>query len=312
MRRINTVIFIVGPTAVGKTRLAVKLAAKIGGEIISCDSMQIYKGLRILSQAPTAKDKKSIRHHLVAVLGVGKEYNAASFRRRAVRIINSMIGRKAAVPIIVGGSGLYVKSLIDGLFPSPPADLKFRNRMRRFIINYGSEKPHKELSNIDPEAAKKIHPNDSRRIIRALEIYHATGHTPTEIKLKTKGIKDLYDIRIFGLMKPRELLYSDINTRVDRMFEDGALDEVKRLQRKRLSKTAKAILGFKEIKGLLNKKYGFDTAKDLLKKNTRRFAKRQIAWFKQDSRIAWFDVSKMIDEKIISRMIKNYQWKERR
>ena len=158
----NKVFFIVGPTAIGKTRLSLKLTKRINGEIISCDSMQIYKGMAILSQAPTNKDRKMVRHHLVQVLDPRQEYNAAIFKEKAARIISSII-KCGKVPIVVGGSGLYVKALIDGLFPSPPADLKFRKRMENIVASYGSKKLYDKLTEIDSEAAKNIHPNERYR-----------------------------------------------------------------------------------------------------------------------------------------------------
>ncbi len=299
----NVITFIVGPTAIGKTRLSVKLARRIDGEIVSCDSMQIYRGVNVLSQAPTVQDLKMAKHHLVGTLDPCSEYGVAFFRDKATSIINSIIKRKKR-PIVVGGSGLYIKALVDGLFPSPPADLKFRKRMENFISAYGSKKLYRRLLKIDPEAAAKIHPNDKRRIIRALELFKTTGNTMTELKCRTKGLKNCYRIKIFGLTRPRDEIYVNIDSRVDWMFKYGAIDEVKRLVRKNLSKTTRAILGYKEINGYLNDRYDLNTAKALMKKNTRHFAKRQLAWFRLDGRIKWFDVSKFSEEIIVNKIIK--------
>lgn len=300
----NIIVFIIGPTAIGKTRLSIKLAKKIQGEIISCDSMQAYRGMRILSQAPSTIETKKIRHHLICYLDPNKEYSAAIFKEKAAKLIDSIFKRKH-IPIMVGGSGLYVKAIIDGLFPSPEADLRFRKKMERYISRYGSKAAHKKLSKIDPDSAKKIHPNDSRRIIRALEIHHSTGKTMSELKSNTKGLKDRYDIKIFGLTRPRDQIYSNIDLRVERMFEDGVLNEVKRLRREKLSKTARAVLGFKEISGYLNGEYDLQTAKKLLKRNTRRFAKRQLTWFRPDRRIRWFDTGRLTDEIIIKKILRS-------
>ena len=298
----DTVIFIVGPTAIGKTRLSIKLAKTIKGEIISCDSMQVYKGMRILSQAPSQKERKIVKHHLVESLPPQKEYSVASFRKAASEFINSILNRKK-VPIVVGGSGLYVKALIDGLFPSPKADIKFRKRMEKIVLKNGSKILYGKLLKIDHEAAKKIHPNDARRIIRALEIYHTIGKTMTELKSRTKGLKDKYDIKIFGITTPsRDDIYSRIDSRVDEMFEAGAIKEVKKLNRKKLSKTARAVLGYKEILGYLNGKYSLEEAKALLKLNTRHFAKRQLTWFKADKRIRWLDAARFSEENIIKKI----------
>lgn len=282
----KTVLFIVGPTAIGKTALALKLARKIGAEIISSDSMQVYRGMDILSQSPKLSETKKVRCHLIRFLSPAKEYSAGSFRKRAASLIDDIIERKN-LPIIVGGTGLYVKGLIDGLFPAPKADLKFRLQMYDYASRYGNRRLHKKLEKIDPLSADAVHPNNVRRVVRALEICHSTGRTMTELKRDTKGIADKYNIKIFGLKAPREEIYSNINARAEKMFASGVVDEVKKLSGYNLSKTAKAVLGFKEIMGFLKNEYSLDEAKELMKRNTRRFAKRQLTWFRADKRIKW-------------------------
>lgn len=298
----KNVIFIVGPTAIGKTAFSIKCASRIKtAEIISCDSMQVYKGMEVLSQAPRPAETKKIRHHLVRFLSPQKEFSVAAFRKKAARIINNIIKRKKT-PIVVGGSPLYAKGLIDGLFPSPKADIRFRTKMYDYVVRHGSTHLHKKLAKIDPAAACSIHPNDARRIIRALEIWHTTGKTMTELKKNTKGLSEKYGIKIFALTAPRERIYFNIDNRVDRMLAGGAIDEVKKLLKKRLSTTASAILGFKEISSYLKGEYDLKTAGALIKRNTRRFAKRQLTWFRSDHRIRWFDVTRM-SEKDITREI---------
>lgn len=294
----KTVIFIVGPTAIGKTSLAVKLARRIKGEIISCDSMQIYEGMDILSQAPSPAALKKVRCHLVKFLNPQKDFSVALFRQKASSLIEKIIKNKK-VPVVAGGSGLYVKGLIDGLFPSPKADLNLRKRMYSYAKRYGSARLHKKLQKIDPAQAGLIHPNDTRRIVRALEIYHSTGRTMTELKAGTKGIAGKYDVRIFGLTAPREDIYENINKRVDGMLTAGVVDEVRRLSRKRLSVTAAAVLGFKEISGYLDGEYSLEEASELMKRSTRRFAKRQVTWFKKDNRIKWFNTGRISEENIL-------------
>ncbi|MFA6321127.1 MAG: tRNA (adenosine(37)-N6)-dimethylallyltransferase MiaA [Candidatus Omnitrophota bacterium] len=294
----NSIIFIVGPTAIGKTNLAVGLARRIKGEIVSADSMQIYKGMKILSQAPTRKEKSEARHHLVELLDPQKEYSVAMFIKKASSAIISIISKKK-IPIVVGGSGLYIKGLVDGLFPSPEADMKFRRRMALFAKKYGQKKLYAKLVRIDPDAAEKIHPNDLRRIIRALEIQYTTGKTMTELKASTRGLKDRYDIKMFGLIRPREEMYSLIDARVDKMFRGRVVAEVKRLKKKKLSKTAAAVLGFKEISSYLDGRCSREEAGELLKMNTRRFAKRQLTWFRANNNIKWFDTGKFGNAEII-------------
>jgi len=290
----KAVIFIVGPTAIGKTALALKLARKIKGEIISCDSMQIYKGMDILSQSPKPSEIKKIRYHLIRFLNPSKEYSVGSFRKMAAPLIDDVIARKK-IPIIAGGTGLYVKGLVDGLFPTPKADLRFRKKMHDYALRYGK---------VDPVSAASIHPNNVRRVVRALEIHHSTGRAMTELKCRTKGIFDKYRIKIFGLTSSRENIYSNINSKVDSMFEAGLIREVKRLTRKRLSKTARAALGFKEVQKLLKGEIDLETAKGMLKQNTRHYAKRQLTWFRADGRIRWFDVDGMKDSRIIDAITK--------
>lgn len=288
----KTVIFIVGPTAIGKTEFALKLARRVQGEIISCDSMQIYKGMDILSQSPGPAETKKVRYHMVRFLSPTREFDAASFRNKADGLIDDIIKRKK-VPIVVGGAGLYVKGFIDGFFPSPKIDLKFREDLYDYASRYGSSRLHKKLEKVDGKSANLIHPNNVRRIVRALEIWRSTGKTMTELKSRTKGISDKYRIKMFGLTAAREEIYSNINNRVDNMFAAGVINEVKKLSKKRLSKTAKAVIGFKETIGYLKGEYDLETAKELMKRNTRRFAKRQLTWFRADSRIKWFDVGRM-------------------
>ncbi len=301
--RKKSVIFIVGPTAIGKTAFSIKCAKRINGEIISCDSMQVYKGMEVLSQAPELSETKKIRHHLVKFLSPQKEFSVAAFIKKAAWLIDNITKRKK-IPIIVGGSGLYVKGLIDGLFPSPKADISFRKTMYDYVARYGSARLHKKLVKIDPDAAILIHPNDARRVIRALEIWHSTGKTMTDLKTNTKGLSEKYGIKIFALTAPREEIYLNINNRVDRMLAGGAIDEVKKLLKKKLSRTARAVLGFKEISSYLKGEYDLEAARELMKRNTRRFAKRQLTWFMGDHRIRWFDVSELKEERIISSIVK--------
>lgn len=283
----NRVIFIVGPTTTGKSRTAIELAKEIGGEIISCDSMQIYKGMPILTQAPSEKDRKEIPHRLISEVPPGKEYSAAEFSKRAAKLIKNII-KKGRTPIIVGGTGLYVRALVDGLFPSPKKDLDLRKKLESEAAKYGSASLYGELKRIDPEASHSIHPNDTKRIIRVLEIYYSTGIPASVHKKNTKGIKDSYEIVQLGLNIPRHELYKKINTRVEKMFRDGLVDEAKALFRNNLSITASSAIGIKEIRGYLGDKYNLNQAKEMLKKNTRRYAKRQSTWFKRDKRIKWF------------------------
>lgn len=280
-------MFLVGPTAVGKTDIAIRLAKKLRAEIISCDSMQVYKGMDIGTQKPSAADRKKIKHHLIDILTPDKEFSAADFRSRALRII-SALHKRGKIPLFVGGTGLYMKALLDGLFPSPPKNEALRGRLYKEAKKYGSGRLHEKLEKIDPAAAGKIHPNDTKKIIRALEICYTTGKTVSEMRERTpRPLSDKYNVRIIGLIRPREELYRRIDRRVEEMFRRGFLDEAKEIARRKLGVTAKQAIGYREAFDYLKGKIGLEEAKELIKKNTRRYAKRQLTWFGADKRIKW-------------------------
>ena len=290
----NKIFVIVGPTASGKTDTAFELARQMNGEIISCDSMQVYKEMPIVTQMPPLAYLKAIPHHMISKIPPEEEYSAAGFVNNAKPLIEGMI-EKGKIPIIVGGTGLYVKALIDGLFPSPPKDERFRKKMEDKVKKHGPAALHEELKRKDPDTAKKIHSNDIRRIIRALEILELTGIPMSEHKPNTRGIAEEYEIILLGLNMPRKYLYEKINDRIEKMFKDGVVEEVRQLLKKhKLSKTAGSALGIKELSGYIKRQYGLKEAVELLKRNTRRYAKKQLTWFRSDKRIRWFDEGKSL------------------
>jgi len=290
----STIFFLVGPTAVGKTEVAIELAKMINAEIISCDSMQVYKGIDIISQKVTRRQRKEILHHMIDIISPSKNFNAADYRKKALKIIKQ-IHKKGKTPLVVGGTAFYMKALIDGLFPSAKPDLELRERLKKEaeVKAEAEEKDYlyKKLQTTDPETAKIIHPNDAKRIIRALEVCIKNNAPMSELKKKTKGLTNDYDVKIFCLNRPREELYDRINKRTEKMFKAGAIAECARLKNKRLSLTASQILGCKEIFTYLDKKCTKTEAIENLKQNTRRFAKRQLSWFRNDERIKWVEVS---------------------
>ena len=288
MKKIKDIIFLVGPTAVGKTRASIYLAKLLNAEIISCDSMQVYKGMDIGTQKPSKKELKAVRHHMVGMVTPSKNFSAAAFRKKAASCIRGII-KKKKTPLFVGGTGLYMKILIDGLFPSPKADMKLRAKLSKQEELNGRGFLHKRLSEIDPDTAKILHPHDTRRVIRALEIYYKTKKTMSELKKNTKGLSDKYDVKIFALNRDRDELYKRINMRVDAMFKQGFVAECKRLKKKKLSLTASQALGYKEIFDYLDGKISLKDAKDLIKQQTRNYAKRQLSWFRNDERVIWID-----------------------
>ena len=285
------VLFIVGPTSSGKTAVAASLAEKMNGEIISCDSMQVYKDMDVITRVPGKDLLSRIPHHLVRSISPEEEYSAARFVEEASSLIESIIS-KGKTPIITGGTGLYMKSLLDGIFSSPPKDEDLREELQKEAEEGGGERLHERLKKIDPETAEKLHSNDLRRIIRALEVYELTGETIYEKKKESEGIESKYDCRIFGMQLPRDILYERIDRTVEEMFSEGLVELVKGLRSRSLSKTAGKALGIKEVSDLLDGKVDRGEAQEELKKNTRRYAKRQLTWFRADGRIQWIDANR--------------------
>jgi tRNA dimethylallyltransferase len=284
------VLFLVGPTAIGKTDIALQLAAKINAEIISCDSMQIYKGMEILTSKPALEVRKKIPHHLIDIVSCDREYNVSKYRLAAIRKINEII-KRGRVPLFVGGSGLYMSVVIYGIFKAKTEDKDIRQRLYKEAQDSGAHKLYDKLMKVDPRAAQKIHPNDIKRIIRALEVFELTGKPISQLQATRKGLADKYDIKILGLDMPRDELYKRIDERVDEMFKRGLVEEVKKLLKLKLSQTARAAIGLNEIKGFLEGLYDLEEAKKLMKRNTRQYAKRQMTWFRKDRRIIWIDIT---------------------
>ena len=287
----KNIIFLVGPTAVGKTAVSIYLAKKLNVDIISCDSMQVYKGMDIGTGKPTPFQQSRVQHHMIDLLSPARNFSVADFRRRVLDCIR-IIEKKGKMLFFVGGTALYMRALIDGLFPSPPADRALRNRLLREEKANGIGYLYKQLSSVDKNSAKLLHPNDTRRIIRALEVYTNTGIPMSELKKKTKGLKSEYNIRVFCLNRDRQELYNMVDARVDYMFKRGLLSECRRLRIKRLSMTARQALGYREVLEFLDGRITLKEARELVKKNTRNFAKRQLSWFRNDDRIEWIDINK--------------------
>lgn len=297
------IIFLVGPTAIGKSALAVSLAKKISAEIISLDSMQVYEGMDIVSSQPTKVMQKCIPHHLLGFVSPENEFNVAAYRKLALQKIRQIHKRKK-IPLFVGGTGLYMSVLMDGIFEEVKKDEALRKKLYQQEKKRGSEFLYDKLLAVDKEAAAKIHPHDARRIIRALEVYTLTGKPISELWRKRRGLSEKYEIRIFGLNKDRQELYEDINARIETMFQQGLVEEVRRVCKKKISLTCSQAIGLKEVRGYLEGNYDLAFAQELMKKNTRNYAKRQMTWFRKDKRIFWLDVTNVrIDDTIINALI---------
>jgi tRNA dimethylallyltransferase len=284
------ILFVVGPTASGKTDVVLELSRHMPIEVISCDSMQVYRGMPVLTQAPSAGVRRQVKHHLVECRSPKSEYNAAMFARDAKRLILA-IQRRKKTPVFVGGTGLYVMALIDGLFEGPGEDAALREKLRLEAAKRGVGFLYKRLVRKDPEAAAKIHANDLRRIVRALEVIHLSKKKFSRLKKERRGIWDAERMRMYAFDWSRAELYARINERAERMFEQGLIDEVKKLGRRKLSKTASMCLGLREVQRYLAGELTLDAAKAAIRQNTRRYAKRQLSWFRRNPRILWIPVT---------------------
>ncbi len=284
------VIFLVGPTAIGKSEVAYFLAEKLDAHIISCDSMQVYKGMDILTSKPPLEVRKRIPHCLIDIVSPEREYSCADYAKDALEKIKDALSL-SKIPLVVGGSGLYVKALADGIFSGPGRDDELRKNLYKEIEDKGTNALFERLKKLDPKTASRINPRDVRRIVRALEVYILTKKPISDLKKRTSGISEKYNVLIIGLNRERQDLYSRIDDRVDEMFRDGLVDEIKCLSKLKLSQSASQALGIKEVTGFLKKEYDIEEARWLLKRNTRHFAKRQLTWFRPDKRIEWFEIS---------------------
>ncbi|MCI9287274.1 MAG: tRNA (adenosine(37)-N6)-dimethylallyltransferase MiaA [Clostridia bacterium] len=284
------VIVICGPTASGKTALSIELAKKIDGEIVSADSMQIYKDMDIGSAKPSAEEMQGIKHYMLDFVSPEQRYNVADYKEEAVQAIEEIL-KKGKVPIVVGGTGLYVDSLIYGIeYPKMEFDEEYRKELEKRAEVEGLEELYKEAQKIDPEAMKNISKNDRKRIIRVLEIYKATGKTKTEQEIESRKNEVPYDYKVFAINMDRELLYNRINKRVDIMIEQGLIEEVKNIVTKYLKyPTAMQALGYKEIKEYLDGIITKEEAIEKVKQETRRYAKRQLTWFRKNKDTVWID-----------------------
>ena len=281
------VVVIVGPTASGKTAVSIELAKKINGEIISADSMQIYKYMDIGTAKPTLDEMQGIKHYMLDVVMPDETFNVAKYKSMAESAIEEIL-KKGKVPIIVGGTGLYINTLVDGIeFADVPCDEEYRNELIEKGYREGAMSIYKELEKVDSESAKKIDPNNIRRVARALEIYKVTGKTKTQLDIESrKEVK--YDYRLFGMEWDRETLYDIIDLRVDKMIEAGLIDEVRNVTEKfKISNTAVQGLGYKEVIEFLNGNISYEEMIEKLKLETRHYAKRQLTWFRRDKRIKW-------------------------
>lgn len=284
----NRFIVITGPTASGKTQVSVQAAKQLKTEIICADSMQIYKGMDIGTAKATEEERQGIAHHMLDIAVPDDDYSVAEFQRTAFALIDDM-GSQGMVPIVSGGTGLYINSLVYKLeFGSGGKDDTVRQKYAQLADDKSVSYLYNILKEKDPEYANMISANDKRRIVRRLEIIETGGKPEYDFR----RYNDNYDYIMIGLTLPRDLLYERIDARVDKMMQEGLPDEAERIYAEYGNANALRAIGYKELVSYINGEYGLEEAVTLIKRNTRRFAKRQITWFKRDERIVWFDISK--------------------
>ena len=288
------IIVICGPTGIGKTSFSISLAQRFNGEIVGADSMQIYKHLNIGTAKPTPNELKKVPHHLVDFVDPRSDFDAGIYVKKADTAILDII-RRGKIPVVAGGTGLYIRALLEGLFRSKPACEKTLSKLTRELDEMGKDNLYKKLIQCDPVAAKKIHPNDSFRVIRALELFQSTGNKISEQQKIHNFSDQRYNYLKIGLTMEREKLYEHINKRVDMMLDEGLLKEVISLVENGYSLDLKSMqsIGYKHMAMFIENKVDWPEAVRLFKRDTRRYAKRQFTWFRKDKNIKWFTPSQI-------------------
>ncbi|MDR6224281.1 tRNA (adenosine(37)-N6)-dimethylallyltransferase MiaA [Desmospora profundinema] len=298
----ENLLVIVGPTAVGKTALSLELAREFHGEILSGDSMQVYRRMDIGTAKATPEERRKIPHHLIDLVEPDQPFSVDTFQHLAREAITDIQSR-GRLPMMVGGTGLYIQAVTHGYsLPDVKGDPDFRREMEQWADKRGNESLHSRLAEADPEAAQRLHPNDRRRIIRALEIHRETGRPLSEVQQQGKA---RYRTCWIGLTMPRVVLYDRVNRRVDAMMEQGLLEEVAALREQGVPRDAVSMqaLGYKECWMALEGEVSVEEAVEMVKRRTRKFAKRQLSWFRRLKEIHWFDRTQKGQEEEIRRLV---------
>ena len=297
------VIVIVGPTCSGKTNLGILLAKILHSEVISADSRQFYKKLNLGTAKPDSKQLAAVDHHFINFLEPDESYNVSDFEKQAEEKIENLLS-SYLIPIVVGGSGLYIKALVDGIFDTADKDFEYRQKLLSYKNQFGNEYIYNLLKETDPVSASRMLPQNWKRVMRALEVYHISGE-PIWKHHERQRKEQKYNFTQIGLNWDRKTLYNNINERVDKMLEEGLVEEVKGLLAEGYNKKLNSLntVGYKEIISFLNNEFTLERAIELIKRNTRRYAKRQITWFRKDDRIEWFDIDQETELEIIAKNI---------
>ncbi|WP_353894509.1 tRNA (adenosine(37)-N6)-dimethylallyltransferase MiaA [Proteinivorax hydrogeniformans] len=302
---------ILGPTASGKSSLAMELAAEMRGEIVSADSAQVYKYMDIGTAKPTIKEQANVPHHLIDVVLPSEEFSVFDFQKLSQKVIKD-IKKRDNHPIVVGGTGLFIRALTeDFTLVSIPEDKAIRKKYQDMADEKGNHYIHSLLKNRDDNAYNKLHPNDYRRVIRALEVYELSGKSIYELQRRNQFASNITNINFYGLYMDRQRLYTQINNRVDQMIEDGLVTEVSELLKQGISKDCNALkaIGYRQVVMYLENQIDFDEMVRLIKRDTRRYAKRQLTWFRNMDNIKWYNLDNLninqVKEKIIKQMQEN-------
>ncbi|MGB7604415.1 MAG: tRNA (adenosine(37)-N6)-dimethylallyltransferase MiaA [Lutisporaceae bacterium] len=299
------IFILVGPTGVGKTDISIELAKALNGEILSADSAQVYKYMDIGTAKANLDEMQGIKHYMIDEIYPDQSFSVAQFRDRAAVYIND-ITKKGKLPIITGGTGLYINSLLNNLdFTASVGDEGFRQEMQCIVDTKGNDYLYNMLKDIDPDSYSRLHKNDTRRVIRALEVHKFTGKTITYFQEESKKVPARYDYAFVGLTMDRQKLYDRINKRVDIMLDKGLIDEVQRLLDMGYSRELVSMqaLGYKEIVQYLMDEITLEEAVFILKRDSRHYAKRQLTWFRRDERIQWFNIDEYTDKAILLKNI---------
>jgi len=304
LTRLDECWFLTGPTAAGKSVVAIELARRIDGEILSLDSMAVYRSLDIGTAKPSPSERQAVPHHLLDLLEPTDDFSIAQYLDAAQEVVQQILDR-GRQPLFVGGSPLYLKAILRGLFDGPPADWKYRSELEDIARQEGSDALHARLATVDPAAAARLHPNDTRRLIRALEVFHRTGQPISSLQTQFAAARETDPCRVFVLDWPRDELHRRINARVDAMFAAGWVEEVRQflVAGKALSRTASQAVGYREILEHLAGERDIAETTDLIKQRTRQSAKRQLTWLHSLPECRWIAVVNPFDPAAVAQQI---------
>lgn len=288
---LQPLVVLVGPTAVGKSRIAIEVAQALGTEILTADSTQVYRGMNVGTDTPSEEDRQRVPHRLIDLVEPDEPFNAGEFLRLALREI-SRLYEKGLLPLVVGGTGLYVRALLHGLWAGPPSDRTLRRKLEEEARARGGESMYQELGRVDPATARRVHPRDTVKVLRALEVYRQTGVPLSKAHEEHRERRPRFRALVLGLTMERSVLYQRIEQRVDAELARGLVDETRTLLAKGYPRTLVSMksLGYRQMAGYLEGEYSFDEAVRRLKRDTRHFAKRQMTWFRKEPGLTWVEV----------------------